>query len=147
MNNAAEPDSTMKGKTVVFTGGSRGMGRFAAIELARRKATILVVGRNEARGADVVEAIRGRGGSAEFLRADMGDASEVCALAQALLARCQRIDVLIHSAGGLAPAGARTREGVDLGFAQDFLGAFLLTHLLEEYTGARERPARAQPMI
>jgi NAD(P)-dependent dehydrogenase (short-subunit alcohol dehydrogenase family) len=132
MNNVSEPDSTLKGKTVVFTGGSRGMGRFAAIELARRKATILVVGRNEARGADVVEAIRAIGGSAEFLRADMGDASEVCALAQALLARCERIDVLIHSAGGLAPAGARTREGVDLGFAQNFLGAFLLTRLLEE---------------
>src|SRR5581483_8179141 len=69
------------------------------------------------------------GGSAEFLRADMGDASEVCALAEALLARCERIDVLIPSAGGLAPAGARTREGVDLGFAQNFLGAFLLTRL------------------
>jgi len=62
----------------------------------------------------------------------MGDASELCALAQALLARCESIDVLIHSAGGLAPAGARTREGVDLGFAQNFLGAFLLTRLLEE---------------
>jgi len=40
--------------------------------------------------------------------------------------------VLIHSAGGLAPAGARTREGADRGFAQNFLGAFLLTRLLEE---------------
>jgi len=125
-------DTSMKGKTVLFTGASRGMGRFAAIELARRGAEILVVGHHEARGADAVEAIRGTGGSAEFLRADMGDAAEVCALADAVLARSGSIDVLIHSAGGMPPVGAITREGVDRGFAQNFLGAFLLTRLLEE---------------
>jgi NAD(P)-dependent dehydrogenase (short-subunit alcohol dehydrogenase family) len=62
----------------------------------------------------------------------MGDAGQVCALAAAVLARSGPVDVLIHSAGGLLPAGARTREGVDRGFAQNFLGAFLLTRLLEE---------------
>src|SRR5215831_17411981 len=125
-------DASMKGKTVLFTGASRGMGRLAAIELARRGAEILVVGHHEARGAAAAEAIRGAGGSAEFLRADMGDAAEVCALADAVLARSGSIDVLIHSAGGMPPSAARTREGVDRGFAQNFLGAFLLTRLLEE---------------
>jgi NAD(P)-dependent dehydrogenase (short-subunit alcohol dehydrogenase family) len=108
------------------------MGRFAAIELARRGAKIIVIGHNEARGAAAVEAIRGIGGSAEFVRADMGDAAEVRALADVVLARTERIDVLIHSVGGIAPSGSRTREGVDRGFAQNFLGAFLLTRLLEE---------------
>jgi NAD(P)-dependent dehydrogenase (short-subunit alcohol dehydrogenase family) len=122
----------MKGKTVLFTGASRGMGRFAAIDLARRGAKILVVGHNEWRGAAAVEAIRGNGGSAEFLRADLGDTADVRALADAVLARNESIDVLIHSAGGMPPASARTREGVDRGFAQNFLGAFLLTRLLEE---------------
>jgi NAD(P)-dependent dehydrogenase (short-subunit alcohol dehydrogenase family) len=125
-------ETSMKGKTVLFTGVSRGMGRFAAIELARRGAKILVVGHNETRGTAAVEGICDTGGSAEFLRADMGDAGEVCALADAVLARNGSIDVLIHSAGGMPPSGARTREGVDRGFAQNFLGAFLLTRLLEE---------------
>jgi retinol dehydrogenase 14 len=125
-------DWSMKGKTVLFTGASRGMGRFAAIELARLGAEILVVGHNQARGIAAVEAIRGTGGSAEFLRADMGDAAEVCALATAVLARSGPVHVLIHSAGGMPPAAARTREGVDRGFAQNFLGAFLLTRLLDE---------------
>jgi NAD(P)-dependent dehydrogenase (short-subunit alcohol dehydrogenase family) len=125
-------DGSMKGKTVLFTGASRGMGRCAAIALARRGAQILVVGHNEARGAAAVEAIHAIGGSAEFLCADMGDGAEVRALAEAVLARHRSIDVLIHSAGGIAPSGARTREGVDRGFAQNFLGAFLLTRLLEE---------------
>jgi len=131
IRDAAEGWS-MKGKTVLFTGASRGMGRFAAIELARLGAEVLVVGHNQARGAAAVEAIRGTGGSAQFLRADMGEAADVCALAAAVLARGGPVDVLIHSAGGLLPAGARTREGVDRGFAQNFLGAFLLTRLLEE---------------
>lgn len=108
------------------------MGGLAAMELGRRGARILVVGHNGARGAAAVEAIRGAGGRAEFLRADMGDAAQVSALAAAVLERSRSIDVLIHSAGGLAPSAERTREGVDRGFAQNFLGAFLLTRLLEE---------------
>ena len=122
----------MRGKRVVFTGASRGMGHFAALELARRGAEVLVVGHNEARGAATAKAIRGLGASADFVRADLGDGSEVRALADAVLARPRSIDVLIHSAGGLAPASARTSEGVDRGFAQNFLGAYLLTRLLEE---------------
>jgi NAD(P)-dependent dehydrogenase (short-subunit alcohol dehydrogenase family) len=124
--------TSMDGKTVLFTGASRGMGHHAALELARRGAEILVVGHNQARGAAAAGAIRAQGGSAEFLRADMGDAEDVCALADAVLSRAGSIDVLIHSAGGLAPFGARTPQGIDRGFAQNFLGAFLLTRLLEE---------------
>ena len=132
MAEAAIADWTMNGKTVLFTGASRGMGRFAAIELARLGARILVVGHNQARGAAAAQAIRATGGSAEFLPADMGDAAQVCELAAAVLARGGPVHVLIHSAGGLLPVGARTREGVDRGFAQNFLGAYLLTRLLEE---------------
>jgi len=124
-------DASMKGKTVLFTGASRGMGRFAAIELARRGAEVLVVGHDEQRGAAAIDAIRCAGGSADFLRADLGDAAEVRALADAVLARRGSIDVLIHSAGGMPRSDARTREGVDRGFAQNFLGAFLLTRLVE----------------
>jgi NAD(P)-dependent dehydrogenase (short-subunit alcohol dehydrogenase family) len=71
----------------------------------------------------------------------MGEAAEVCALAAAVLARSGPVHVLIHSAGGLLPADARTREGARRGFAQNFLGAFLLTRLLEERLPA-SAPAR-----
>src|SRR5215469_4974830 len=137
----AAADWSMKGKTVLFTGASRGMGRFAAIELARLGAQILVVGHNETRGTAAVQEIGGTRRSAEFLRADMGDAAEVCALAMAVLARSEPVHVLIHSAGGMPPAAARTSEGVDRGFAQNFLGPFLLTCLLEERLVA-SAPAR-----
>jgi dehydrogenase/reductase SDR family member 12 len=120
----------MKGNTVLFTGASRGTGRCAAIEPARLGAEVLIVGHHHARGTAAAETIRATGGSARFLRADTGDAADICALATAALARSGPVRVLIHSAGGLPPAGARTREGVDHGFAPNFPGAFLLTRLL-----------------
>lgn len=113
---------TMRGKTALFTGASRGMGRFAGDELARMGAKMLIVGHNDARGAEAVDSIRRGGGSAEYLHADMGDAQDVAAVAGSLVERTATIDVLIHSAGGLQPSAARTREGVDRGFAQNFLG-------------------------
>jgi NAD(P)-dependent dehydrogenase (short-subunit alcohol dehydrogenase family) len=82
----------MRGKTVLFTRASRGKGRLAAIELARLGAEILVVGHNQARGEAAVEAIY-TGRSAQVLRADMGNAAEVCALAETVLARNERIYV------------------------------------------------------
>ena len=119
----AATDWSMKGKTVLFTGASRGMGRFAALELARLGAEILIVGHNQARGVAAVEAIRGTGGSAQFLHADMADAAEVCALAADVLARSGPVHVLIHSAGGL-PAlprlhrpAAHRRRGRGMGHA------------------------------
>src|SRR5215470_5312431 len=90
-------DWSMKGKTVLFTGASRGMGRFAAIELARLGAEILIVGHNRARGDAAAGAIRSTGDSAHFLRADMGDTAQVHALAEAVLARSPRIDGAISA--------------------------------------------------
>src|SRR5262245_45072594 len=91
-NQEGAMDPGMTGKTVLFTGASRGMGHHAAMELARRGAQILIVGHNQARGAAAADAIRGADGSAEFLRADMGDAQQVCELANAVLSRNGPID-------------------------------------------------------
>jgi NAD(P)-dependent dehydrogenase (short-subunit alcohol dehydrogenase family) len=76
-------DTSVKGQTVVFTIVSRGIDRFAGLELARRGAHILTVGHNAERGAAAVDAIRGIGGSAEFLCAEIGDAADVHAIAAA----------------------------------------------------------------
>jgi NAD(P)-dependent dehydrogenase (short-subunit alcohol dehydrogenase family) len=90
----AATDWSVKGKAVLFTGASRGMERLAAIELARLGAEVLVVGHHQARGVAVAEAILSTGGSAQFLRADMGEATDVCALAAAVLARGGPVHVL-----------------------------------------------------
>lgn len=122
---------SLVGKTVLFTGASRGVGRVAAIEMARRGAQILIVGHDEARGAGALAAVRavGRG---EFLLADMADAGSVRQLAGRVLERAGGLHVLLHNAGGFPSAGRRTAEGVDASYALNFLGPWLLTRLLEE---------------
>ena len=60
----------LSGQRALVTGGTSGIGRATAEALAREGAHVLISGRNEARGAEVVAAIEAAGGKAEFVRAD-----------------------------------------------------------------------------
>jgi NAD(P)-dependent dehydrogenase (short-subunit alcohol dehydrogenase family) len=70
------------GKSALVTGGTSGIGRAAAEALAREGAYVLISGRSEDRGREVVEAIRAAGGEAEFVRAELATADDVRALAE-----------------------------------------------------------------
>ena len=85
----------LSGLRALVTGGTSGIGRATAEALAREGARVLISGRSEARGADVVAAIRARGGAAEFARADLESADDVRALAE----RGADVDILVNNAG------------------------------------------------
>jgi len=104
----------LAGKKALVTGGTSGIGRATAEALAREGAYVLVSGRSEARGAEVVAAIREVGGEAEFIRADLGNADDVRALA----ARASDVDVLVNNAG-VFPAGP-THELPEFAFDEAF---------------------------
>ena len=69
------------GQRALVTGGTSGIGRATAEALAREGARVLISGRSEARGAEVVAAIEAGGGEAEFVRADLESPDDVRALA------------------------------------------------------------------
>jgi NAD(P)-dependent dehydrogenase (short-subunit alcohol dehydrogenase family) len=119
------PIDDVTGKTIVITGASSGLGRAAAVELAARGAEVAVVGRNPERTMAVAEAI---GGTA-FL-ADFDHLDQVRRLADDLLARYDRIDVLANNAGGLVSRRAITADGFERTFQSNHLAPFLLTSLL-----------------
>ena len=78
----------MSGKTVVITGSTDGLGREVALRVANLGAHVIVHGRNQQRGAAVVDEITKAGrGSARFYAADLASLAEVRQLAQAILAR------------------------------------------------------------
>ncbi|MEO7122373.1 MAG: SDR family NAD(P)-dependent oxidoreductase, partial [Lacisediminihabitans sp.] len=106
-------------------GASSGIGRAAALNLAARGAEIAVVGRNPERTREVAASV---GGTA-FL-ADYDYLDEVRALAAALEARYDRIDVLANNAGGLVHKRATTSDGFERTFQANHLAPFLLTTLL-----------------
>jgi len=132
----------MDGRVVVLTGASSGIGAAAAVELAELGATVVPIGRSEQRLAAVaeqVEAAGGKAGDAEV--ADLSSLEQVRALAERLLARHPRIDVLANNAGTVAPRRPLTPEGHGKTFAVNHLAPFLLTNLLLDRLRA-SAPAR-----
>jgi NAD(P)-dependent dehydrogenase (short-subunit alcohol dehydrogenase family) len=125
-------DLSMKGKTVIITGSTDGLGREVALRVANLGAHVIVHGRNQQRGAAVVDEITKAGkGSARFYAADLSSLADVRQLAQTILRETPRIDVLVNNAG-VWNRGERqvSRDGHELHFAVNYLSGFLLTHML-----------------
>ena len=135
----------MRGKTALVTGSTDGLGRVVAKELGALGATVIVHGRNRERGAEVVSEIEAEGsGSAVFYRSDFASLDDVRRLADTVLERHDRLDVLINNAG-IWTDGSDTRrtsaDGHELVFAVNYLAGFLLTHRLLPLI-RRSAPAR-----
>jgi len=129
----------VKGKTILVTGSTDGVGRWVAERLGAGGARVIVHGRDRARGEAVAERIAKSGGSALFLAADLASLAEVRELAENVRRESDGIDVLLNNAG-VGTAG-RVREvsadGIEHRFAVNYLAGFLLTRLLLPLIEAR----------
>ncbi|HKX75690.1 MAG TPA: SDR family NAD(P)-dependent oxidoreductase [Acidimicrobiia bacterium] len=119
---------SLKGREVVITGASDGIGRATARALAGSGAGLLLVGRNRPRYLPVLDEIRSGGGEAELIEADLADLSSVAAAGRQLASRSPAPAVLINNAATTGRGG--TRDGFDLAFGVNHLAHFLLTRLL-----------------
>ena len=119
---------------VLLTGATRGIGRAAAVELARQGAEVALVGREPERVKAVAVQAAAAGGGAPVHQhvADLSLMSEVRRLADEAGRRYERIDVLANNAGALFSSRRETIEGFEQTFALNHLGPFLLTNLLRE---------------
>ncbi len=122
----------MEGKTCLITGGSDGIGYVAARELARMGARVVIVGRNAAKtGAAAQRIIAETGNPAvEFLLADLSSQREVRRVAAEARELLPRLDVLLNNAGAIFLSNRRSSDGLEMTFALNHLGYFLLTGLL-----------------
>ena len=114
-------------RTIVITGASSGIGQSAAEQLAALGFRVAVVGRDPERTRAIAERVGGDAFVADFERLD-----DVRALADELLARLDRIDVLANNAGGLHHERAVTVDGHERTVQTNHLAPFLLTQLLRE---------------
>jgi NAD(P)-dependent dehydrogenase (short-subunit alcohol dehydrogenase family) len=92
----------LTGRTAVVTGGTSGLGAASALGLARAGANVIISGRDRERGEQVVAEIAAAGAEAELELGDLGDADQATALADRVLARHQRVDILVNAAGAFA---------------------------------------------
>jgi NAD(P)-dependent dehydrogenase (short-subunit alcohol dehydrogenase family) len=129
---------------VLVTGATSGLGKAVATELARAGATVLVHGRDDARGEQTLKEIRADTGSDKlrWYRADLASLEQVRDLAEQVQAGQERLSVLVNNAGvGTAGGRLESKDGFELRFAVNYLAPFLLTRLLEPLLEA-SAPAR-----
>src|SRR4051794_3864002 len=123
------------GKRVVITGATAGIGLAAAEELARRGADLAIVARSEERAraaADRIASASPAGRAPDVLMADLASQRAVRELAQEILDRYPRVDVLANNAGAVNTKHHVTEDGFELTWAVNHLAPFLVTTLLLE---------------
>jgi retinol dehydrogenase-12 len=128
------PRVDMKGKRVMITGFTAGIGEAAAMALAEMGAELILVCRNEAKGESTLARIRERVPDVqlEMLVGDLGRHSDIRRIADQFLAGGRPLDVLFNNAGVVMLKRTLTDDGLEATFAVNHIGYFLLTRLLLE---------------
>jgi len=122
----------MRGKTVVVTGPTSGLGEQVARQLALTGANLVLVARNEEKCARVIDEIAPlcTGNKPVFVRAEMGDLESVRSACASIQQQFTHIDVLIHNAGALLNTRELSPQGIEQTVASHVVGPFLMTTLL-----------------
>ena len=128
---------------VLITGSTDGIGKQAAIQLAQQGLTVLLHGRNEQKGKQIIKEIKQQTGNqnVDFFQADLASLQQVRQLAAAVKKQYEQVHVLINNAGVFEPSFRRGEDGFEMTFTVNHLAHFLLTCLLLDHL-CQSAPAR-----
>jgi len=134
---------TMNGKICMVTGATSGVGRETARSLAQGGGTVILVGRNPEKGTAASEEIKREthNPKVEFMRADLSVQREIRQLVEEFKSQYDRLDMLVNNAGAFFLWRQESVDGIEMTFALNHLGYFLLTNLLLD-TLIASAPAR-----
>ena len=124
----------MKGKTIVATGATSGVGEAAVLALAGLGARIVFIARDEARAQATMQKLEAKapGLGHRMHLADLSSMAEARKVGAAIAESEPRIDVLINNAGALFSHRRVTPEGLELTFALNHMAYFVLTEALRD---------------
>ena len=133
----------LDGKTVVITGCNTGIGRTTALDLSKRGAKIAMACRNLEQTKIVAEEIRKEGGGkVAIYKLDLANLASVKACAEEIIAKEDKINILINNAGIMLCPELKTEDGFEMQMGTNHLGHFLFTNLLLDKMKATNEPGR-----
>lgn len=121
----------MRGKTIVVTGATSGIGEVAAIHLAEQGARIILTARDKARAGSTMEKLRKANANANHavLMADLSLLADMKRVGEAIAAE-PKIDILINNAGALFNTRIETADGLEKTFALNHMSYFVVTNMV-----------------
>jgi NAD(P)-dependent dehydrogenase (short-subunit alcohol dehydrogenase family) len=133
----------MKGKTIVATGATSGIGEAAALKLAGMGARVVIIARDEGRAKATMHKLESAvpGLDHRMHLADLSSMAETRRVGAAIVGSEPRIDVLVNNAGAMFSERQVTPEGLELTFALNHMAYFVLTQALRKRLAA-SAPAR-----
>lgn len=122
----------MNGKRVLITGATNGIGKQAALELAKMGADVVIVGRDEIKTRKVRIDLQTLSGSSkiDMLVADLASMEEIRRIAAEFRAKYDRLDVLLNNAGASYSTYQTSADGYEMTLALNHLSYYLLSNLL-----------------
>ncbi|HSL87514.1 MAG TPA: SDR family oxidoreductase [Bacteroidales bacterium] len=118
-------------KTAVITGANSGIGKASAMMMAEKGYEVLMLVRSRTRGEEALSELEKKyPGSFELIICDLSDPSSVREAAETITGKLSRVDVLINNAGLITTRRELTKEGLEMQFAVNHVGHFMLTMLL-----------------
>jgi NAD(P)-dependent dehydrogenase (short-subunit alcohol dehydrogenase family) len=129
---AADQPHRLRGWTVAITGPTSGVGRSAARRFARLGADVILLARDSQKASVTADDIRdpATGAEIDIVQCDLSSFASVRSAAESVLARHDRIDVLVNNAAVIASERELTEDGYELTFQVNYLSHYLLTQLL-----------------
>lgn len=128
----AASSNGLSGRVCLVTGANRGLGKARALELAKRGATVVMACRDSARGEAARREVEAATGNAniDLMLGDLSTQQSVRDIATAFKSKHDHLDVLVNNAGIFKNKRTLTPDGLEMMFATNHLGPFLLTNLL-----------------
>lgn len=125
-------------KTIIVTGSNTGIGKEAALELAKSGHRILMLCRDSQKSQQAQQEIKAQSGNhnVDLIPVDLSEPASIRAAAEQVKSQYPQIDVLVNNAGRYKVKRAENSNGVELTFAVNFLAPFLLSKLLLENLAA-----------
>ncbi len=134
MNFKLKNIPSQKGRVAIITGANNGIGFETTLAMAKYGFKTIMACRNLAKAEKAKAAIleKIQNADLDILQLDLSDFKSVETFAENFKNKYDRLDILINNAGVLIYSGKKNKAGIELQFATNHLGHFLLTNLLLE---------------